>query len=96
MLHQALQYNELLELIDGVFSVDEIKTYKPHPKVYQLAVDGLKLSKEEIAFISTNTWDVAGARSFGFYTIWLNRFNKKLEALGLEPDHEIGNLSELL
>lgn len=96
MLYQALKSNELMELMDGAFSVDEVKTYKPSPEVYQLAVDGLKLSKEELLFISTNTWDVAGAKSFGFYTIWLNRFNKKLEVLGLEPDHEIRDLNELL
>ncbi len=96
MLSQAFDKNHLTELMDGMYSVEAVQTFKPHPDVYRLAVEGLSLLKNEIAFVSTNTWDVAGAESFGFHTIWLNRFDKTREFLGNTQDVTIHSLQELI
>jgi len=74
MLSSAIESAGLAALFDGVISVDTLKMYKPHPSVYQLAVEQLKLPAERICFMSSNTWDVAGAANFGFQVNWVNRF----------------------
>jgi len=72
-----------------VLSVDAIKTYKPHPSVYQLAVSHLGVERHEIVFVSSNGWDVVGAKAFGFQAYWLNRSAAPLELLGFSPDRII-------
>ena len=96
MLKSAVDHNSLDHIFDRIISVDVISQFKPMPSVYQLAISGLEIDKEYIAFVSTNTWDVAGAKSFGFKTIWLNRNNSLIENLDLEPDWTIESLQELL
>ena len=96
MLKSAVDQNDLGTVFDRVISVDVIRQFKPTPGVYQLAISGLEVDKEYIAFVSTNTWDVAGAKSFGFKTIWLNRQNAISENLDFEPDWTIKSLHELL
>lgn len=78
-----------------VLSVDAVKVYKPHPSVYQLAVAALGMKPDEIAFVSSNGWDVAGAKAFGFQTVWLNRSNVPAEELGVKPDRIIGRPLEV-
>lgn len=96
MLQSAVVHNKLENVFNRVISVDVISQFKPSPKVYQLAISGLEVEKEYIAFVSTNTWDVAGAKSFGFKTIWLNRAKGTREHLGFEPDMIINGLDDLL
>ena len=96
MLEGAIGFNRLEPYLHQVFSVDSIKIFKPDPRVYQLAVDGLKVPKQEIAFISGNTWDVAGAKSFGLKAIWLNRGSGTPEKLGFKHDLEIYQIKDLL
>ena len=96
MLKSAVTHNGLDHVFDRIISVDVISQFKPTPSVYQLAISGLEVDKEYIAFVSTNTWDVAGAKSFGFKTIWLNRNNTITENLDFEPDWTIKSLHELL
>ena len=84
---------------DAVLSVDEVGVYKPDPRVYQLAVDRLRLPKEAIAFVSSNGWDALGAKSFGFRVFWINRLKAPVDALGFEPDamlESLGGLPEVL
>ncbi len=95
MLESALAYNEVAEKMELILSADEAKLFKPRPEVYQLAVQKLNLSPEEILFISSNTWDVAGAKSFGLKVAWANRFDGYIEELGFEPDLIIENLEAL-
>lgn len=83
-------------LIDGVISVDEVDVYKPSPRVYQLAVDRLKLPPEHIAFVSSNGWDAAGAKAFGFTTFWINRDGVPTERHGPAPDHALATLTDML
>ncbi len=95
MLDSAVKSAELGALFDAVISVDTLQIYKPHPSVYQLAVDGLKLPAERICFMSSNAWDVAGAANFGFRVNWVNRFGQAKERLPGKPANEIKALDEL-
>ena len=79
--------------VDGILSVDAAGIYKPAPAVYQLAVDQLRLAPEEIAFVSSNGWDAAGAKVFGFTTFWINRYGVPVERHAPEPDFIVGSLA---
>ncbi|MGH8695975.1 MAG: HAD-IA family hydrolase, partial [Burkholderiales bacterium] len=83
------------ELIPDVLSVDELRIYKPAPQVYRLAVDRLGAPAPAIGFVSSNGWDAAGAKSFGFRTFWVNRAGAPRDGLGSAPDHELASLAEL-
>jgi len=95
MLSSATENAGIKDLLADVYSVDEPKVYKPDPRVYQLAVDGLAIAAERICFMSSNAWDVAGAAHFGFRVVWVNRFGQKRERLPGQPEHEISTLAEL-
>lgn len=92
MLNNALSHNQITDLMEAVISVDETQQFKPRPAVYQLAEEKLGLPPQELLFISSNTWDVAGAKSFGLQVAWANRFDGYVEELGLEPDLVIQDL----
>ncbi len=96
MLEAVVRHNRLEGQFDHILSVDELKIYKPHPAVYQLAVDRLGLAKENIAFVSSNGWDVAGAKAFGFTVYWLNRPGAPVEELGVQPEAILKSPLELL
>jgi 2-haloacid dehalogenase len=80
---------------DAVLSVDEVKVFKPAPRVYQLAVDRLGVPKERIGFVTSNFWDAAGAKSFGFTVYWINRGGVAAERLGFQPDRILKSLAGL-
>jgi 2-haloacid dehalogenase len=91
-----LVINSGLDLVlDAALSVDEVKMFKPDPRVYQIAIDRLQLPKDAITFVSSNCWDACGAKAFGFRTCWINRAGSPLDALGATPDHTIARLDEL-
>jgi 2-haloacid dehalogenase len=96
MLQAAVAYAGISDLIDQVISVDDLSIYKPDPRVYQLAVDGFGVTKEQILFHSSNAWDVAGAVNFGFNVAWINRFSQPREALSKPPNLELKDLSHVL
>jgi len=96
MLNSAAEFNEIDHFFDAILSVDSLQQFKPIPAVYQLAPNALELQANEVAFVSSNTWDVSGAKSFGLFTIWLNRNNATMEALGYPPDIEINGLQALI
>lgn len=84
---------------DAVLSVDELRVFKPAPQVYALAVTRLKVSKENVGFVSSNCWDALGAKSFGFTVYWINRAGAPVDALGFKPDailKSLGDLPEIL
>lgn len=93
-LKQAIQHNQLNNYLEAVLSADALQTYKTVPQVYQLAVDTLQLPPEQIAFVTSNPWDVAGAKSFGLTTVWINRGNIP-EQLGFPADFEIAQFHQL-
>ena len=95
MLAAAVKNAGINNLLDAVLSVEEVKVYKPHPSVYQLAVDRLGLKEGEICFISSNGWDAYSAKAFGFRVIWCNRSGQTPERIPEVPDAEILSLSAL-
>lgn len=89
----------LLDSFDHLISVDEVKLFKPHPNVYQLAVDTIKVNKAEILFVSSNAWDATGAKYFGYPVCWINRIGTVFDELGVSPDFvttDVGALASRL
>ena len=95
MLETMVRNASLAPVFDAVLSVDALRVFKPHPSVYQLAVDRLGAKPEDIAFVSSNYWDAAGATSFGFRTFWLNRTGTQPDELGYAPHRSLRRLDEL-
>ena len=95
MLNAVVRHNHLNAWLDAVLSVDTVGVFKPDPKVYQLAVNKLQIAPSRIGFVSSNGWDAAGAKAFGFTVFWVNRANAPREELGVMPDHVLSTLGEL-
>ena len=95
MLDAAVKAAKLEMLLDAVLSVEEVGVYKPHPKVYQLAVDRLGIPASAISFQSSNAWDAYAASAFGMQEVWCNRYGQRRERLPGSPNREIKSLAEL-
>jgi 2-haloacid dehalogenase len=95
MLASAVHYNGLTSYFAEIISVDRVRTYKPSPKVYALAPEVLGFPPEEILFVSSNSWDVAGAKSFGYKACWCNRSQGHMEHLGFSADFTITRLDQI-
>lgn len=95
MLEAAVESAGIGHLLDAVLSVEEAGVYKPHPRVYQLALDRLGLDAAAIAFQSSNAWDAHAASAFGMRVVWCNRYGQRRERLPGAPDAEIKTLAEL-
>ncbi|MCP5150066.1 MAG: haloacid dehalogenase type II [Ectothiorhodospiraceae bacterium] len=95
MLDAAVASAGLGDAFDAVLSVDALGIFKPHPSVYQLALDRLGVEAGEVCFQSSNAWDVAGAATFGFNVVWINRFGQARERLPGEPAAELRSLEGL-
>ena len=79
-----------------VLSVDAVRTYKPSRAVYELGTRAFALPAGDILFVSSNGWDIAGAKAFGYRTCWCNRLGAPAEKLGVTPDLEVTRLDEIL
>ena len=95
MLKAAVEGAQIPHLLDAVLSIEEVGIYKPHPRVYQLAVQRLGLEAGAIAFQSANAWDAWAASAFGMRVVWCNRYDQPPEKLPGKPDREIRSLAEL-
>ncbi len=95
MLRLALDHSGLAGSFEHVLSVDDVRRFKPDPAVYRLVRDRLGIAANETLFVSSNGFDVAGARAFGFPVCWVNRRGRPLDELGQRPDYEIATLREL-
>jgi 2-haloacid dehalogenase len=95
MLAAVVHENGLESFFTEVISVDRVKTYKPSPRVYALGPEMLKLSAGEILFVSSNSWDVAGAKAFGYQVCWCNRAGADMENLGVVPDFMVRGLDQI-
>jgi 2-haloacid dehalogenase len=95
MLESAVRAGGLGELFDAVLSVDPVKAFKPHPRVYAYGLEKLGLKAHEVSFQSANAWDAYGASNFGLKVAWCNRYGHPAERLPGSPDFEIRDLSEL-
>ena len=95
MLQAAVEAADLAAEVDEILSVESVGVFKPHPSVYQLAVERLGVAAARICFVSSNGWDIAGAANFGFRAVWINRASEPRERLPAGPEIELGDLSEL-
>ncbi len=95
MLAAVVDNAGIKDCLDHVLSVEEVGVFKPHPKVYQLAVDKLELPPETISFQSSNAWDAYAASAFGMRVVWCNRYGQRPERLPGAPDREVRTLQDL-
>jgi 2-haloacid dehalogenase len=95
MLEAAVHYNAMESYLADVISADRVKTYKPSPRVYALAPEILHLPASEILFVSSNWWDVAGAKAFGYKVCWCNRYDVKADHLGFPADMTVFGLDQI-
>ena len=95
MLDAAVNKAGIGGFLDAVLSVEAVGVYKPHPKVYQLAVDRLAIPTGAISFQSSNAWDAYAASAFGIRVVWCNRYGQRPERLPGQPDREVASLAEL-
>ena len=95
LLNELVTSNNLNDLFNDIFSIDEVKVYKPSTQVYEIPIKKYQIEKNEVAFLSANTWDVSGGGNFGYTSIWVNRNNNIFDNLDYKPQNEIKNLSEL-
>ena len=96
LLEELVVKNHLENIFDDIFSIEDVKVFKPNSKVYNLPIKRYNFEKEEIFFLSSNTWDVSGAGNFGFNAIWVNRNHSIFDNLDFKPKIEIKNLLELI
>ena len=95
MLAAAVASSGLAGALEHVISVDRVKVYKPAPAVYALGPDTMGVPAEDLLFVSSNAWDVAGAKAFGYRVAWCNRTGAPEEELGLTPDYVVSDLADL-
>ena len=96
LLTQLVKNNNIDNLFDDLFSIEEVGIYKPDAKVYDLPIKKYKIEKSQVAFLSANTWDVSGGGNYGYQSIWVNRNNDIFDNLDYKPINQIKNLSELI
>lgn len=95
MLAAAVEAAKIAGQFDAVLSVESVRWYKPRPEVYALATGALGLQPSDIAFVSSNRWDVMGAVSFGFQAYWVNRAGVPDEYRDFSPLQRIDDLTAL-
>jgi 2-haloacid dehalogenase len=96
MLEAAARSAGIIDLLDAVLSVEEVKIFKPSPRVYQLAPERLRMRPGELGFVSSNSWDIAGAASTGLETFWIQRrAGEPPEELGFTADHTVSAITDL-
>ena len=96
LLNELVKGNNLQNLFDDIFSIEEVKIYKPSSKVYDIPIKKYNIKKEDAAFLSANTWDVSGGGNYGFSSVWVNRNNNIFDNLDYIPKNEISELNQLL
>ena len=96
LLGNLVKNNNLENIFDDIFSIEEVGIFKPDSKVYHLPVKKYKIKKDEVLFLSANTWDVSGGGNYGYNSVWVNRNKNIFDNLDYQPLDEIHDLSELL
>ena len=95
LLNELVKSNNLDNIFDNIFSIEEVGVYKPDSKVYDIPIREYKIQKDEVAFLSANTWDVSGGGNYGYNSIWVNRNNNIFDNLDYKPKNQITNLKQL-
>lgn len=96
MLDAAVSSAGLSASLDAVLSVDAARVFKTHPRAYEIALQAFSATAQDIVFVSSNRWDIAGATAFGFHTVWINRLGLPEEYAELAPRAVAASLEELL
>ena len=96
LLSRLVISNNLEKIFDDIFSIEEVGIFKPDSKVYDLPIKKYKIEKNEVAFLSANTWDVSGGGNYGYNSIWVNRNSNIFDKLDFKPEYQIKNLNNLL
>ena len=96
LLKELVKSNDLDNLFDDIFSIEEVGIYKPSSKVYDIPIKKYQIEKSEVVFLSANTSDVSGGGNYGYQSIWVNRNNNIFDNLDYEPKNQIKNLKDLL
>ena len=96
LLTQLVKSNNIDNLFDDLFSIEQVGIYKPDDKVYDIPIKKYEIEKSQVAFLSANTWDVSGGGNYGYQSIWVNRNNDIFDNLDYKPINQIKSLSELL
>ena len=96
LLNELVISNNLKNLFDDLFSIEEVKVYKPDKRVYEIPIKKYNVEAKEISFLSANTWDVSGGGNYGYNSIWVNRSNSEFDNLDFQPKNQINNLTQLL
>ena len=96
LLNNLVNSNDLKNIFEDIFSIEEVGVYKPDKKVYDLPTKKYGVKKEDIVFLSSNTWDVSGGGNYGYNAIWVNRRDGVFDNLDYKPKNEVKNLNQLL
>jgi len=96
LLNELVKSNNLDSIFDDIFSIEEVKTYKPDPKVYNIPIKKYQIQKNEVAYLSANTWDVSAGGNYGFNPVWINRNNSIFDNLDYVPKYQVKHLGGLL
>ena len=96
LLNELVKSNNLENIFNDIFSIEEVGVYKPDSKVYDLPIKNYNIKKNEVAFLSANTWDISGGGNYGYNSIWVNRNSNTFDNLDYLPKHQIEDLSKLL
>ena len=96
LLNELVKSNNLENIFDDIFSIEQVGVYKPDSKVYDIPIKKYNIKKNEVASLSANTWDISGGGNYGYNSIWVNRNNNTFDNLDYVPKHQIKDLSKLL
>jgi 2-haloacid dehalogenase len=96
ILDAGIRNSKIVGVFEQIIGTDKLRTYKPAPNAYQMAIDALGLRKEDILFVAFAGWDAAGAKSFVYATFWANRQNLPVERLGVSADGIGKDLNDLV
>ena len=96
LLNELVKSSNIENIFDDVFSIEEVGIYKPDSRVYDIPVKKYQIQKNEVAFLSANTWDVSGGGNYGYNAIWVNRNNNIFDNLDYKAKNEVKNLNHLL
>jgi 2-haloacid dehalogenase len=96
LLNKLVKSNNLENIFDDLFSIEEVGIYKPHSKVYDMPIKKYQIKVDEIVFLSANTWDVSGGGNYGYNAIWVNRNKSIFDNLDYKPKNEVSDLTQLV
>ena len=96
LLNELVKSNNLENIFDDLFSIEEVGIYKPDSKVYDMPVKKYQIKADEVAFLSANTWDISGGGNYGYNAIWVNRNKNIFDNLDYKPKNEVSDLTQLI